>query len=335
MKDYSYRGKETIEFDIALSKFTGSKYVLSTNTGTAALHLCYMLSEIYPGDEVIVPALTFVGTVNPLIYIGATPNFIDLKENDVCLCPDKLESYLKRIIDRKNGMNYNKETGRIIKAIVPVHVLGNPCDMSAISEIAKRYDLKIIEDACQALGSYYKGIHMGNFGYCSALSFNGNKIITTGGGGALLTNNEYLYRKALHLSMTAKDNSRKQTTHTKIGYNYRMPAWNAKLGLIQFRNLKNKLKENRIKYQKLSNCLPVIKPVMDSDPNFWRIGIIGEYTDLKTGKINRLIPDILNILKNENIQPFWKLISGLPMYKNCPRDNLNNSERIEKKARFI
>jgi len=310
--DYSYRGKETEEFEIAIGELTGSKYVLATNTGTSALHLSYICSGIKPNEEVIVPALTFIGTINPIVYIGAIPHFVDC---DDCLGIDtkKLEHYLSYIGKIENGIVYNKLTNRKISAIVAVHVLGNPIDIEEINRIALHWGLKVIEDAAQAIGSYIEkpdnyrfNQHVGTHSDFGIISFNGNKLLTTGGGGAILTWSKDYYNYVKHLSMTAKDQSQKQNYHDQIGFNYRMPAWNAILGLKNLKKLNKNIELCYNKYRKLSKEFEVIPTRKHTKPNYWRTGIIDEK-------------------QNNSFQPIWGLVSDFPMYQYCPKMDLSKS----------
>ncbi len=237
MIDYSYRGAYTKEFEKMLEDYIGA-YVVCTNTGTAALHLSLILSGVNNQDYVICPAITYVATANSIMYTQAKIVFADVKD-DLTIDFEKTEKYLK----------YFK---KIIKYIMPVHVLGTLCDIEKLKYIAKKYKLTVIEDACQALGSFYNGNHAGTFGKFGAISFNGNKIITTGGGGALITKSKKDKERAIHFSTVCKVLTKKQCYHDNIGYNYRMPALNAKMGIEQLTNsqrlkeLKEKSKTNKI-----------------------------------------------------------------------------------------
>jgi len=192
------------KFEALLREFTGSKHAIATVNGTAALHMCMILSGVMPGEEVLAPALTFVATANAIAYCGAIPHFVDADPNTFGIAIDKLESYLNDIASVENDVCINKVTGRRIRALCLTHVFGHPVNMEGIQDLCDQYYLTLIEDAAEALGSYYKGKHVGNFSTVSALSFNGNKIITTGGGGAILTNNDSLAKRARHLTTTAK-----------------------------------------------------------------------------------------------------------------------------------
>lgn len=312
MMDYSYRGKATEEFEDALKELTGAHYILATNSGTSALHLAYICSGIKPGDEVLTPALTFVGTVNPLAYMGAIPHFIDCDER-LAVDPDKLDKYLKSIAYNHDGITYNKLTNRPITALVIVHVLGLPADIYNISKVAMKWNLKVIEDAAQAIGSkvykpdnYKWPQQCGTICDFGILSFNGNKLLTTGGGGALITWNQQYYEQAKHLSMTAKDQNRKQNYHDQLGYNYRMPAWNAILGLKEIKKLNKRIEKCYNTYREMQKKYTVISPRIHTEPNYWKSGIIDP-------------------LHNNPYQPIWGLVSDFPMYEYCPKMDLVNS----------
>jgi len=303
MIDLSYRGEYTEKFEKLLSDYTGIEYVLCTNTGTAALHLAYFTSGIEPGTEVIVPALTFVATANALRYIGAHPNFVDVDDH-LGIDITKTKKYLKNIVVKVEDKNYNKITGREITGIVPVHLLGIPVNMDGVLDIAIEYNLRIIEDACQALGSTYKGDHVGAFGDCGALSFNGNKILTTGGGGALLTRKKDLYEKAKHYSMVSRVS---ENIYDACGWNYRMSAWNALLGISQFEVLPVRLLQNNKKY-KTAN--PIIKARRFTKPNNWKVGV-------SEGK------------------PLFTPLTEYPMYKLSQKDDLSNAYDMWQRVRVI
>ena len=306
MIDLSYRGEYTKQFEAVLSDLTGIEYVLATNTGTAALHLGYLVSGVEPNTEVLMPCITFVATANALKYIGAIPHLLDI-DDYLGIDINKTKKYLKNKLVKIQGKSYNKNTGRKVSAIVPVHLFGIPVNMDGILDIAIDYNLIVVEDACQALGSTYKGDHVGAFGDCGALSFNGNKIITTGGGGALLTRKKNLYDQALHLATTGKTES---GDHNCIAFNYRMSAWNALLGLSQIDILPHRIKANNNKYK---NCKErVIKDRKFTKPNHWRIGI------------------------NKSMgQDLWKPLSELPMYKGVPKDDLANAYRLYNEVNMI
>ena len=220
-------------FEEDLAKYTGAKKAIAVVNGTAALHISLLLAGVERNDEVLLPGLTFVATANAISYIGAIPHFIDSEEDNPGVDPLYLRRYLEGLAIFEGGQTINKKTKRRIKAIVPVHVFGHPCEIEEIIKVASDFGLEVVEDAAESLGSFYKDRHTGTFGLFGALSFNGNKIITTGGGGAILTNDEELGQRAKHLTTTAKVPHRWEYVHDQLGYNYRMPNINAVLGLSQ------------------------------------------------------------------------------------------------------
>lgn len=234
--DVSYRGKETKLFEERISDITGL-YAVATNTGTAALHIALMLANIK--DDVLCPALTFVATANAIKYCNAVPFFVDIESYSLGVDAFKLDRFLTK-------------SRRRFKFLLVVHLLGISCDMAALNVVARRHGLTIIEDCCQAFGSYFDGKHVGSFGQSGALSFNGNKIITTGGGGAFITKSKKLYKKALHISMTAKVQG-KHYIHDQIGYNYRMPALNAQYGLEELEKKQGRLNQKLLLYNRECN----------------------------------------------------------------------------------
>ncbi len=211
-------------FERQLVACTGINHAVATVNGTAALHICCILAGVKRDDEVLVPALTFIATANAVSYTGAVPHFVDSEESTLGVDPRKLKIYLDEIAEVRSGNCFSKKTGRRIKAMVPMHTLGHPADLDALLEVCQSYHITLIEDAAESLGSYYKGKHTGHWGKAAALSFNGNKIVTTGGGGAVLTNDEGLAKLARHLTTTAKLPHKWAFHHDQIGFNYRLPS---------------------------------------------------------------------------------------------------------------
>lgn len=220
----SYAGPYVDIFEKQLALYTGVKHVVAVVNGTAALHICLRGIGVTEGDEVLVPALTFVATANAVTYCGAIPHFVDSEERTLGMNPYKLADYLGEIGDVRAEGCFNKKSGRRIKAVVPVHTFGHPVDMEPLLEVCRRFKLELVEDAAESLGSYYRGRHTGTWGRASTLSFNGNKIITTGGGGAVMTSDESLARLTKHLAMQAKLPHKWSFNHDGVGYNYRMPS---------------------------------------------------------------------------------------------------------------
>jgi len=231
-------GKYVNEFEEKISDFTGSKFVVAVVNGTSALHIGLKLCGVVPKDEVLVPSFTFVGTVNSISYNNAIPHFVDIEQETLGIDTKKLLQYLYENTYVKNGICINKLTGRIIRAIIPVHTFGHPSNLDDLITISKKFKIKLIEDAAESLGSFFKGKHTGTFGDLGVISFNGNKTITTGNGGAILTNSYDLAKRARHLTTTAKVPHKWEYLHDEIGYNYRMSNVNAAIGCAQLENLK-------------------------------------------------------------------------------------------------
>jgi perosamine synthetase len=230
----SYVGQYVSRFEDEVRQLTGAKYAIAVSTGTAALHIALLLAEVAPGDEVITQPLTFVATANAIAYCGAQPVFVDVERATLGLDPEKLNDFLlSNSILKSDGKCYNKTTGSKIAACVPMHTFGHPVRIHEITEICQKYNIPVIEDAAEALGSYYKEQHAGTFGDISILSFNGNKPVTTGGGGMIITNDEALAAKGKHLTTTAKVAHPWEFFHDEVGYNYRMPNINAAVGCAQ------------------------------------------------------------------------------------------------------
>ena len=324
-------GEYVNKFEEAISKYTGAKYAILTVNGTSALHISLLLVGVKRDDEVLMPAMTFIATANAVSYIGAIPHFVDVDEKTLGIDSKKLDEYLSRICEMRNGECFNKNTNKRIKAIVPMHTFGHPVDMDELIKVAKKYNIEIVEDAAESLGSFYKGVHTGNFGKVSAISFNGNKIITTGGGGCILTNDEELAKKAKHITTTAKIPHPYEYEHDTIGYNYRMPALNAALGLAQIEKLPEFIEKKRklaTIYQDVFKDIEEVEFFVEPEyakSNYWLNAII-----LKEN--NKSLRDEILKETNENgimTRPIWKLMHHLEMFKNCPKMDLSVSENLE------
>jgi len=326
-------GEYVDKFEKAIREYTKTKYAILTVNGTSALHICLLLTDVKKDDEVLVPSMTFVATPNAVWYIGAVPHFVDVNKESLGIDPFKLDEYLSKIAEVQENQCYNKKTHRQIKAIIPMHTFGHPVDMDELTSVAERYKLTIIEDAAEALGSLYKNKHVGNFSKMAILSFNGNKIITTGGGGAVLTNNEDLAKKVKHLTTTAKKPHPWEYVHDMVGYNYRMPALNASLGLAQIEKLDEFVEKKRILAEKYKESLKDVEEIeFFVEPgyarsNYWLNAIIlnKEYADARD--------EILEETNKNGImtRPVWKLMHKLEMFKDCPRMDLSVSESLEKR----
>ncbi|MCC6250065.1 MAG: LegC family aminotransferase, partial [Rubrivivax sp.] len=238
-------GSYVDRFERDLSAITGARHAVATANGTAALHICLLLAGVAAGDEVLMPALTFIATANAVSYAQATPHFVDSEERSLGVDARALDAYLGEIAERRDGRTFNRRTGARMRALVVMHVFGHPCDLDALADVAARWGLVLIEDAAESLGASYKGRHTGNVGQLAALSFNGNKVVTTGGGGAVLSNDAALGRRAKHLTTTARVPHRWNFLHDEVGYNYRLPNLNAALGCAQLEQLASFVERKR------------------------------------------------------------------------------------------
>ncbi len=224
-------------FEKEIAKYTGAKYAVATSNGTSGLHISLILADVCQNNEVITQSLTFVATCNAISYCGAQPIFVDVDKDTMGLSPTSLEYFLKENTSIKDNQCINNKSGKVIKACVPMHTFGHPCRIEEIKEICDKYNIFLIEDAAESVGSIYKDKHTGTFGELGVMSFNGNKIITAGGGGCVITDNKSLANKAKHLSTTAKVPHKWDFNHDMIGYNYRMPNINAALLVAKLENL--------------------------------------------------------------------------------------------------
>ncbi|MGG4035789.1 LegC family aminotransferase [Paenibacillus cisolokensis] len=327
-------GQYVDRFERNLAEFTGSPYAVAVVNGTAALHICFVLAGVKAGDEVIVPSLSFVATANAVAYCGAIPHFADVAKGTLGLDPDKLKLHLQHIAElRSDGHTYNRESGRRIAAIVPMHTFGHPVDLDPLIELCAQYRIPLVEDAAESLGSYYKGKHTGTFGKLAALSFNGNKIITTGGGGAILTGDPELAKAAKHLTTTAKLPHRWAFWHDRVGYNYRMPNLNAALGCAQLEQLPQLLNRKRKLAERYKETFAAFEGVdwfeepQNAKSNYWLQAVL-----LDPALIHAR-DDILDLTNREGLmtRPVWTPLHRLPMYGDCPRMNLDTSEELERR----
>src|SRR3990167_2901745 len=254
-------GKFVDRFEKELSEFTNAKHAVVTVNGTAAMHIAYLLAGVQANDEVLVPTLTFVGTINPIHYCGAVPHFIDSEEKYLGIDPILLDEYLHDILSKKRGNSINRFTGRPVRALCVMHALGHPVDLDPLVQLCQKYHLTLIEDAAEAIGSYYKSMHAGCKGLVGILSFNGNKTLTTGGGGAILTSDHNLAKHAKHITTTAKLPHAFQFMHDQVGYNYRMPNINAALGCAQLKDLPKFIEIKRTIFKKYLHAFREIDSV--------------------------------------------------------------------------
>ncbi len=322
------------KFEKKIKEYTKAKHAIAVINCTQGLYISMIALGIKKDQEVLVPSLTFVGSVNAISYIGAEPHFVDSNIQDLGIDCNKLEIYLTKISKIKNNKCINKNTGRVISCIMPVHIFGHSCNIKNILRIAKKFRLKIIEDTAEALGSFHKNKHLGTFGDVGCISFNGNKIITTGGGGIILTNNSKLAKKIKHISNTAKIRHKWDYIHDEIGFNSRLPSINAALGLAQMNQIKIFLKAKRKLFQKYSknfknvNGVKIFKEGENLKSNYWLQTLILDK------KYKKLKDKILAYCYKRNIflRPAWKLISSLKPYKQKPKMNLSGAREIADRA---
>lgn len=319
--------------EVDLAAYTGVKRAIAVVNGTAALHICLLLAGVEAGDEVLIPTLTFIATANAVSYCGAHPHLVDSEERTLGIDPLRLADYLDDIAEIRSDGSYNRSTGRRIKAVVPMHTFGHPVDLDPLAALCRRFRIELVEDAAESLGSFYKGRHTGNFGRLSALSFNGNKVITTGGGGAILTNDEELAARAKHLTTTAKVPHRWEFRHDMIGYNYRLPNLNAALGCAQLEELPGFLASKRRLAEAYAAAFAGISGVrLVAEPefarsNFWLNALLLD---------DELAGERDNLLAQTNAagimtRPAWTPMHRLPIFSGCQRMELDVAESLERR----
>ena len=313
------------KFEKALAEYTGSKYAIATVNGTSALHVALLVAGVLPGDLVLTQAFTFIATCNAIKYCGAEPVFVDICPDTLGMSSSSLRAWLEANTYRENNVLKCKNTHARISAILPMHTFGHSAKIDEIIGIAQEFDLLVVEDAAESLGSYYNDRHVGTRGALSVTSFNGNKIITTGGGGAILTNDEDLAQLAKHLTTTARVGSKYEFVHDMVGFNYRMPNLNASLGLSQLEKLDVFVKAKRSVAQHYQQIFASSSIDFFSEPkgcvsNYWLNAV------LLGDKVERDI--VLRELNDEMIlaRPPWQLMTSLPMFKDSQRGELPVSE---------
>lgn len=328
-------GSYVDRFERDLAACTGAAHAVATSNGTSALHMCLLLAGVRSGDEVLLPTLTFIATANAVSYLAATPHFVDSEAVSLGVDAAKLDAYLRQVARVEDGRCVNRFTDATIRALVVMHVFGHPCDLDALDDVARRWNVVLVEDAAESLGASYHGRHTGNVGRLSALSFNGNKVITTGGGGAVLTNDAELGRRAKHLTTTARTPHRWNFVHDEVGYNYRLPNLNAALGCAQLEQLPAMVERKRAlaaRYQRALARVDGIRFLEEpagTRSNYWLNAIV---LDAVT---EALRDDLLGALNDAGYmsRPVWTLMHKLPMYRACPRMDLTVAEQME--ARVI
>lgn len=315
-------------FEEMMQEITGAKYAIATTNGTTALHLALIVAGVKRDEEVITQPLTFVATANAITHAQGIPVFVDVDKDTMGLSPKALEDFLVTNAEVKDGVCINKSTGRRIAACVPMHTFGFPCRIDDIATICERYGIALVEDAAESLGTYYKGQHTGNFGLVAAFSFNGNKTVTCGGGGAIITNDEKLAQHAKHLSTTAKIPHPYEFVHDEVGYNYRMPNLNAAVACAQLEQLQQILDNKRALADTYKNYfagtdIQFVTEAVDGKANYWLNTVVLKDLDAR---------DAFLKATNDNkvmTRPIWKLMNKLVMYQHCQCGPLENSQWLE------
>ncbi|MBP5481561.1 MAG: LegC family aminotransferase [Paludibacteraceae bacterium] len=318
-------GKFVDRFEDDIAKFTGCKRAVVCVSGTNALHMSLMVAGVERDDEVLTQALTFIATCNALSYIGAMPVFIDVDRDTMGLSPTAVRNWLEKNAEIKDGQCFNRNSGRRVKACVPMHTFGHPVHLDELVEVCDEYHIELVEDAAESIGSLYKGKHTGTFGRVGALSFNGNKTITTGGGGMMLFNDEELGKFAKHITTQAKVPHRWEFRHDHIGYNYRMPNINAALGCAQLENIDKYVESKRqtaAAYKEFFKNVPDVEffsEPADCRSNYWLNAILLKDRDRQQ--------EFLQFSNDNGImtRPIWELMNRLPMFEKCENDGLENT----------
>ena len=323
-------GEYISEFETGLAKFTNSKHAIAIVNGTAALHLALHAVGVKPGDEVLVPTLSFVATANSVSHCGAIPHFVDSDPETLGLDPLALREHLRANASLRDGELHNTTTGRRISAVVPMHTFGHPMQIAALIDVAKEYNLTVVEDAAESIGSFVGKVHTGTFGKCGTLSFNGNKTITTGGGGAILTNDDELAKRIRHLATTAKVPHDYEYIHDAVAFNYRMPNINAALGCAQLSRLDDFLSAKRILAKKYAEgfssarSMQFVAEPHGTTSNYW----------LNTIRLNKpdlaLRDELLSAARADGYmcRPAWNLLHTLPMHESSPRAKLPVAQNL-------
>jgi len=324
-------GKKVTEFEEKIAAFTGARFAIATMNGTAALHIALMMAGVTHDSEVITQALTFIATCNAVAYCGASPVFVDVDRHTLGMSPDSLREFLNHFAILKDGKPYNRHSGKRFAACLPMHTFGHPCRIDEIVEICEEYGIPVVEDAAESLGSYYTGRHTGTFGLLGTFSFNGNKIITTGGGGMIITDDPEIAAKAKHITTTAKIPHRYEFVHDEVGYNYRLPNLNAALGCAQMEQLEGFIRIKReiaLKYAEFfaAQGIPFMLEPPEATSNYWLNAIVLD--DLAQRN------EFLQYTNSNGVmtRPIWRMMIELEMFKNCQHDGLENSLWLEERV---
>lgn len=317
-------GAKVTEFEQKIADFVGTDYAVATVNGTAALHIALELAGVRPGDEVITQALTFIATCNATRYCDAWPVFVDVDLDSLGMSPVSLRSFLEEFAERREDGVFNRYSGRRLAACVPMHTFGLPCRIKEIVAICKDYEIPVVEDAAESLGSYVEQQHTGSFGLLGTFSFNGNKVITTGGGGMIVTDDEQIAERAKHITTTAKVPHAWDFVHDEVAYNYRLPNLNAALGCAQMELLPQMLiakAEVASLYKNLltGSSLELVEPLDGAITNYWLNALLlGDVEEREA---------FLHYTNSREVmsRPIWRLMHCLQMFKHCQHDGLQNS----------
>lgn len=315
-------------FEKMVCEITGAKHCIAIVNGTNALHMALLLANVKADDEVLSQSLTFIATCNAISYIGAKPLFIDIDRDTLGMSPKALNDFLESSAELKSdGFAYNKHTNKRIKACVPMHTFGLPCRIDEIAAICEKWNIVLVEDAAESLGSYYKGKHTGVFGAMGTFSFNGNKTITCGGGGAIITDDENIAKRAKHLTTQAKVAHPWAFVHDEIGYNYRMPNLNAALACAQLEQLDNFIANKRelaSLYHDffITHQINFVREIVDAKANYWLNALLLDNLEEREA--------FLAFANSKGVmtRPVWELMHRLPMFKDAQKADLSNSENI-------
>ncbi len=326
-------GKFVDRFEKNIADFTGARYAVAVVNGTSALHIALKLAGVGKNDEVLIPALTFVATANAVSYCNAIPHFVDSDEKTLGIDVEKLQNYLHAETIKKDDSCVNRKTGRIIRAIVPMHTFGHPSNLEGLLSLCREFNLVMVEDAAEAIGSLYKGEHVGTSGLFGTLSFNGNKTITTGGGGAILTNNELLAKQAKHITTTAKLPHKWEFRHDQIGFNYRMPNINAAIGCAQLEKLPEKIASKRDLFNRYKIAFSKVEGVhLFQEPegchsNYWLQTLL-----IQKSQAHHL-EKILDSTNSVDLmtRPAWNLLNELEPFLECPSMDLECAKSLSQR----
>jgi len=321
-------GLQITEFENQVREFTGAKFAVATVNGTAALQIALEATGLQPGDEVLLPSLTFAATASAIVHAGGTPVFIDSNPERIGIDPISLRSWLETNVVAKNGKSVNKNSGNPVHSVVPVHIFGHPVQIDDLAQLCKEFNLLIVEDAAESLGSFYKDQHTGTFGTAGIISFNGNKTITTGGGGMVLTNSEEIANRARHLITTAKLPHPWEYIHDAVGYNFRLPNLNAALGVAQMRSLAKIIELQRRLYEIYKSELKdlagihLVSEPKETSSNYWLQAVLLDDATLRDQILEAFHADGLKV------RPAWRPLHMLEPYEKYQRTEMLGTEDI-------